>query len=542
MSEIAASQSRPLSARANIERIAASAAWLAPCALFLIALMPRIWVVWFNRFDGLYGQDSYAYFDYARQLFSALNRGQAPPPFWWPLGYPALLNLSFVILGTSVHSAQIITIVSGSLVAPITYLLARETIPGSRWNLGGLVAGAIVAFGGQLVQSSVVIMADAPASMSASLSAWLLLRYRRTAYLPTLALSAMGMSFAVITRWENLGFVLAWFAALIAVSLQRDRDSTGRSFPSRLRTTALPLLISMGLAAAVLLPQLASQVLNTAPLAGQSWLEGWSPYNLFGRSFDTVDGHFEYSLPVALFYAQVFFHPAYLFPLLTPFMIIGAWVFAKRLRLDPSPFILVVGWITVMYMFLAGIPYENFRFGLGFLVPTAVLAGTGTVWVWGGLTGRRSTAHSPLQMRFNTTAPRLALFVVLALALGGTAAWESRVLNPVLSEKQMELSDAQWLASRLPPSAVIYTFGVTEALKEYSTLDAKDLSEETPDRIVADVRANAPAYLFVDVRNIETQWRGQVLAKNLKTLYDQLNPVEMDRTGTYTLFRVGAVP
>jgi hypothetical protein len=542
MTEIAVRQSRPMPGRASLDRIAASSAWLAPCALFLIALGPRVWLAWSSGFDGLYGQDAYAYYDYARRMFAALSQAQMPPPFWWPLGYPALLSFGFLILGTSVRSAQIITLVSGALAAPLTFLLAREAMHGPRANLAGLVAGAIVALGGQLVQSSIVIMADAPAVILTAFSAWLLLRYRRSGFVSTLALSAVGMAFAVITRWENLGFAVVWLGATLAPRRHQTRKGSGASFVADMRNSASPLLISLGLAAIVSLPQLAYQFQNAAPFAGQSWLQGWSPANLYGRSFDTVDGHFNYALPVALFYAQVIFHPAYLFPLLTPFLIVGAWLFAKRIRVDPGPFIILVGWIGVFYLFLAGIPYENFRFGLAFFVPAAVLAGAGVGWTWERLTERPSRVSPSVGGELFSTRSHFALFALIVIALIGMAGWEQRVLEPVLQQKQMELSDTQWLAARLPRSAVLYTFGVTEALNTYSTLGARDLSEEKPDRIVADFKANPSSYLFVDVANIETQWRGQLLEQNLHTLRDQAGLGELGKIGSFTLFLVGAAP
>ena len=50
-------------------------------------------------FDGLYGQDAFAYFQYASGPFrDALASGQATlPAFSWPIGYPlAVVAMSFV--------------------------------------------------------------------------------------------------------------------------------------------------------------------------------------------------------------------------------------------------------------------------------------------------------------------------------------------------------------------------------------------------------------------------------------------------------------
>ncbi len=236
MAEIAAPRPRRLRAPTVRDWVAVSSALSIPCVLFLLAAAPRVFFVWHNGFDGLYGQDAYAYYDYARQMYSALSHAQLPPPFWWPLGYPALLNLSFLLLGVSVRAAQAITLASGAAIAPLTYFLAREAVGARRGQVAGLVAGLILALSGQAVQSSVVIMSDAPALMWATLSAWLLLRYRRTDSFGTVALSGVAMALAVITRWENLGFALVWLGASLTPRFFSRNTS---SSPRRMISTSL---------------------------------------------------------------------------------------------------------------------------------------------------------------------------------------------------------------------------------------------------------------------------------------------------------------
>ena len=540
MTEFAAPRPRVLPARASPDWVVASYVWLVPFGLFLLALVARVFFVWRESFDGLYGQDAYAYYDYAKQMYAALSHAELPPPFWWPFGYPALLSFGFLFLGTSVRSAQIITLISGAMVAPLTFLLSREAIRGPRANLAGLVAGGIVALGGQLIQSSVVIMADAPALMWATLSAWLLIRYRRSGGIAVLSLSAVAMSLALISRWENLGFALVWLAATLVPGPARGRHGEDTSNQLDLRKSGPALLIALGLAAIVVLPQVIYQVESASPLAGQSWLEGWSLANALASSFDTIDGHFDYALPVAVFYAQVFFHPAFLFPLLTPFLFVGAWLFLEQIRSQASTSILLLGWILLMYVFLAGIPYENFRFGLGFIVPVAVLAGKGAAWAWGKLSEEQLPYPRAVGVKHLKRAYSIAPLALVGISLVGTVLWESRVLQPVLAEKEMELAAARWVSARLPSSSSLYSFGVTEALQAYSTLDVKDLSEESPAQIAADAQTEARRYLFVDVSNIETQWRGRSLDQNLSALRGRLGLQEMGRLGRFTLFYIGA--
>jgi Dolichyl-phosphate-mannose-protein mannosyltransferase len=520
--------------------IAIQSTSLGVAALFLLALAPRLLLIYANRFDGLYGQDAYAYYDYARLLFGVLSQHEMPPPFWWPLGYPALLNFGFLVFGTTIHAAQFTTLVSGALAAPVTFLLTREVVGGPRANLAGLVAGAIVAMSGQMVQSSIVVMADAPALMWAALGAWLLIRHRRTNDTCSLIISAAATAFAVVTRWENLGFAAVWVAAYLVPDAPLPESDKSGYFSVLPNRRILPMLVAAGLAGLILVPQIVYNLTSSAPLAGQSWLEGWSPLNSFARSFDNVDGHFDYVLPVALFYAQVLFHPAYIFPLLTPFLFLGAWQLAKKLRSEPSAFVLIFGWIAAFYVFLAGIPYENFRFGLGFFVPAACLTGIGVAWAWGKSLQRPLPFRGPgvsMPPLRHISYPVLGL---AAIALIGTAGWEPRVLQPVLAEKEMELADVKWLPPHLQGGAVLYAFGVTEALQNYTRLKVKDLSEESPNLVVPDMRSDMPAYLFVDVDNIDTQWRGMPLQKTLHTIRDELGWSEIDHIGRFSLILVGA--
>lgn len=100
-------------ARALVMRIV-RAKWFAPLCLFALALFVRVVPIFQHSFDGLYGQDAYAYFEYARELFAALSQARVPPPFWWSLGYPFLLDAAFLFGGMNAASAQGITMLYGA--------------------------------------------------------------------------------------------------------------------------------------------------------------------------------------------------------------------------------------------------------------------------------------------------------------------------------------------------------------------------------------------------------------------------------------------
>lgn len=484
--------------------------WLAPLCLLLLALAVRGGLVLQHPFDGLYGQDAYAYYQYARGLWAALQHLQFPPAFWWPLGYPALLDAGFALGGVNIATAQITTLLCGALVAPLAFALAYEAAPAQK-TAAGWIAGLVCALGGQLVQSSIVIMADAPALMFATLGAWLLLRYARTRVLATLILASFATGMAVWVRWQNLLFAAAWFAALALA----EWNSARLSIKGIAR-----LFLAFGIVVLVLSPQLYFRNMTNAPLAGSSWLEGWSWTNFFGRMFDNVDGHFEYALPVALFYGQIVAHPAYLVVMLTPFFFIGAGKLVLEIRSFAPAAVLLLGWIAGMYFFLAGIPYENFRFPLGFFAPLSVLAGIGAGWVWA---------------RWNSKSARVLVAAWIAVALLVTAVWQPRVLAPVWESKALQLAHARWLENRVLPDALVYTMGIDGALQEYTTLQIADLWDLDP----AKLNPDTPAYLYVDTNNLNTQWRGRLPDQLLRVLTETYFMHPLESYDGWTLFRIG---
>lgn len=501
---------------------------LPPVAVFGVALLVRLVPILRNSFDGLYGQDAYAYYDYARDLFTALTHLQPPPPFWWPLGYPVLLNVAFLVGGVNVVSAQAVTVLCGALVAPFAFALTYEAAPRPYKTFAAIVAGLICAVAGQLVQSSVVIMADAPALMFATLGAWLLLRYARTRHLITLCVAALAVGFAVWIRWQNLIFAAAWVAAFLLIELAPNPNAETKT---PLKLEIFHVVLALALIGLVLSPQIFVRFASDAPLAGQSWLEGWGIRNAFARSFDNVDGHFDYALPVAVFTAQVFAHPAYLFALFLPFLLIGV-ALVKPSRSTRRPLsqetskvlqlaliTLLLGWTLAMFLFLAGIPYENFRFMLGLFTPLGVFSGLGAGWLWN---------------RWRASRLRFALVGWIAVALLVMLLWEPRVLAPVLDIKAQELAQAQWLQQNIPNDGVLWTLGLDGPLQTYTFLHTAELWGKSAD----DLRATAPAYLFVDVSNLETQWRDKSPGLLFTQLHDSGHLYSIATYGTFTLFRI----
>lgn len=480
-----------------------------PLILFLIALILRVAAIVYWQFDGLYGQDPYAYYRQALAIVDRLPQAQPPPAdFFWPNGYPLLMALFTLLTGQQPLAGQLAALLCGSLLPPLAYLICKElwpNEPGSR--SAGILAGLIIAVAGQPILSSVVIMADMPALFWAALAAWSALKAGqpgRSTWWLLLAGASLGL--AIISRWVYLLAVPA-LAGYVLFGLSRRR----------LRWwTPLPVIAGGGL---ILTPQLWLTLSGPGNLA-HSWLVGWHPANFLSRQFENIDGHFSYPLPVGVYYAQPAGHPAYIFPLLGLAGLWAIWRLAQTRQW--AALILLAGWAGPVYLFLGGIPYQNFRFGLTLYLPLALLTGYGLADILNRLRGRL-----------------LALArLIIALSLLGMLAWSYPMLNNFLSAQNYGKAVARQVELTLPPQATLITFGLTLTFQHYTrlnTLELFHLDEAALDRLL---QSHAPLYLLLDVGNIETQWRDKLPRHNYRWLVEHSMLVQAGRFPPYTLFKV----
>ncbi len=363
-------------------------------ALFVISLCFRLVLSLPTQFDGLYGQDAYAYYDYAQSIRNSLHSATALPPFFWPLGYPALIALVQTIVGTQPSTAQFINVLLGASLSPLVYQLAREL---GINHFGGVAAALIMAVCGQALQSSIVIMSDIPALFWAALSALSLVRYLRLLSIrpsPSwLILASITLMIAVITRW--LYILLGIPFALTLLVAWRGRIHW---------RTAGYVLLAVSL---VYLPQFIFSHTNPAPTLNHQWVEGWAPANIINSSFTNVDGHFDYEKPNALYYAQPYYDDYYLSPLLTIFVVIGLWGMYQR---GIWKLILIASWALLPYLFLAGIPYQNIRFSLIVVPAVALLAGSGLE-----TTTNFFRRIKPKRISFNVAQPLFTIILLIGL-------------------------------------------------------------------------------------------------------------------------------
>ncbi|MHB8627902.1 MAG: ArnT family glycosyltransferase [Aggregatilineales bacterium] len=515
-----------------------------------------------NQFDGLYGQDPYAYYDYGQQIKQLITHGQGLGYMYWPLGYPALISFGFLAGGVSASIAQMVSIVCAAGAAVFTGLLTVECAQAfgfaRRWALlGGVVAWALITVSGQAVQSGIVVMSDMPGLFWATLSAWALTVYLRTQrhYPAWIALSAFALAWATMTRWQYAGLALPW--ALACLWTWRKRGTWQRRWKHGALAVGVGLLI--------LTPQIIYTAQHPDPALRHEWLQGWSPANAFERDFVTADGTFHYDQPIAVYYLSPLTSPYYLDSLFVPVIGLGVLLVVMRMwhrkanALTPGPSptsesgessadttpllpsygrggrgvraaILLFGWIGVQYGFLAGIPYQNIRFALSFFPPLIVFGGVGVAWLFCTAARLRGVWRIGLGAGI-VGAIGYGLLATLLVASG--------LVSGFVANKDRDLAAVRWIESLIPePNATVYMLDLTLTIQHYSTLKPVQIYYETPESMAARLPGDRPAYALFNVWTTEHQWQGKTPWIIYHWLLDQPGLTEIGQYSVYTLYRV----
>ncbi len=99
---------------------------IALLALFAVSFGLRFYAASALHFDGLYGQDPYAYYNYGYQIREAVAQLKMPGPFYWPLGYPVVVAIGFALSGEQPLGPQLLTMLAGAGISVMAFLLTVE--------------------------------------------------------------------------------------------------------------------------------------------------------------------------------------------------------------------------------------------------------------------------------------------------------------------------------------------------------------------------------------------------------------------------------
>lgn len=515
--------------------------------IFLLALAVRLHLRNQFEFDGLYGQDAFAYFEYGQEVREAVQEMRTPGPMYWPLGFPILLAAGFAIGGENEQVAQNLVLVLSAVIPVLVYAFMGDVLPLIRWSkksgrIAGLTSAFILIFSGQVLQSSVVVMADVPALFWATFSLWALGCYfqktgRRQRH-GWIALAAFALAMATITRW--LYGLLAVPYALSCIVWWRQRRGG--------QILALPLhnpnpfwwdgMIAVVVGILVILPQLLHSRSNPVAVIDHAWLRDWNIENALKNEFETPDGSFEYDEVVARYYAKATYDGWYIHPLFTAAMGIGFLILLRqawRNRAAVALFILLVGWAVAAYGFLAGIPYQNVRFSLAYILPLVILAGIGVA----GVSQKIQQLSSVSLLRPISLAAQAFIVLVVLIAAQSPQPKAQDTVAWLVEHKDDDYGAVQWAASTIPEGSTVYVLELWPMMRHYvPQVRTVQIYYETPQSMKQRLSEDRPAYLLLDMWAINHQWVGENPAEIYTTLAEEPGLFRVGRYGNYALYRV----
>ncbi len=492
-------------------------------ALALVVLAAVAWVLRIAvglGDDGLGGQDPWAYLDATRAIGAWLHGTAGPPTgYFWPLGYP-MLGAALSAFGVDEALAlRSISQALGAATAPVVAAAVVAWRPDAAaprlallGRIDGLIAGVVVACGAAATLAGAAVMADATMLFWLAIAAWLLGLAHDKRGVAAWALAALAIGAAIVTRQAAVCVVPAAAWALLRAWRQR--------------TLTLPAALAV-VAIGALLPLLQLAVDPTRPGAlDHAWLQLWRPWNAVRSSFDTVDGHMDSAWPQGLFAAFAWLHPGYLAPpgaLLVGLGLRAAWRDGHR------DAVRVLGaWSLTGWAMLAGMPHQNFRFGLALLVPSAIGFGLGAAAAL-----RPDISAAPGGSWSMARPVRLLVLLGVALTLAWTMAWTPRMaarhldaraarralVAEVAAEVRRRSADLAADGER-PRAPLVVALELTADLQRRAELDVVEIATLGDDDLqrLREAAARRPLFLVVDDATMRRQWAGTAIASRFARL------------------------
>lgn len=483
-----------------------------------IVALPVVVALRLHAFDGLYGQDAFAYVGYALgPLRAAILAGQATPEFALPPGYPLLVALASLVLGPSDVVATGVSLAAGASIPPLVGLLVLELWPAADRRIA-ILAALVAAVTGQLWQSSAVAMADTPALAAATLGAVATCRFHRTGRARWLLVGAAALAFAIEIRLVYGAVALA-FAGLAIARLRSDpRLSRG----AKVVLGDAAALVALLVLSPMLWPMVAAAASGAhVPFTVELGVAPFDPSTPIRSAFETADGRLEYGLPMAAWLALQPLQPYWLgaLGLVVPVGVLDVLRSRPRRAVELA---VLVAWPGLMALVLVFYPYQNPRFVLGLLPPLAVLVACGVAGLWTRLE-RRPVARGVL-----------AVAVAILIVANGALAW--RHVDAFTARQAADLAAIRQLAAEIPAGASVVSLGATATLR-HDGLDVTELFGLGLPQADA-ITAGGPTYVLVGADAMTGQWAGTPTGLAFDHLRRAPRFAEVDRAGAWTLFAI----
>lgn len=483
--------------------------------LFVLSFIFRLLLIIVFRFDGLYGQDAYAYLEFSKKFYEAITQFQIPPNFYWPIGYYLFTSVITIFMSGNIDLAGLlVSLNSGSLCAGFVFLLAYELASEfdkkQRIRLS-LYAGLITAFSPILVKQSIVIMSDSLGLMFAAWGMWQFVKYFNEGRSKNVVFAFIMFSFAVMTRYAFALLVVPALAYLIFnLSVQK---------PLR-RKYIKDVLIASLIGLIIFAPQLYyifSHGVSYFQYEGEhgTWAAGWNVLNFFKNEFMTFDGTKHYKLWNSLYYLSPAFHPMYLLIFGIPFLS-GLYLLVKKKQ--NGILILMLGWIAAYYLYLSGNPFQSLRYTMSFLPAMAIIS-----------------AYGLAEINIKSLYKNIFLYAGLVLFI----LYVVYHISAFTEQKNSELEVVNFVKSGIPGNSTIFAFDITLAVNHYTDFEAEEFFNNSEEQIKNKIDSSAgDTYIILPVKSIITQWKGLPLEKKYDFLRSNYPLQTVTQVNRFTIFNI----
>lgn len=406
--------------------------WLLKYYWAIIPLIGWLIVRYMFGFDGLYGQDAYAYLLHAREWRSFLLGGVLPGYFFWPPNYSIIGGVLAITFDSEFVSLQLISVLSLMGSGYFADRIIRETTElneGVRLafvTLGLLLSPYIFRLGMQG-------MSDMMTMCFLLGSFWFFHRTITNSGTNSMIGFSIFTALALTSRYPSI------VVLIIPIIVTGYTLLSSRKFGI--------LMIGLLAGSVILIPAIAWKWQWVEIWASANNFDGlydWSVSNFFRAEFHRKDSFTSHLLPNILFNLSAWLHPGLLLftVVLFPFL--------------PNRAMTTFRW-TILYsilayiLFLSGVPFQNSRV-LTFIFPLILIF---MAPAFGKFVELMNCQRFPIKSLFA---------IALVIQVGLTA----RALKPSVELAQFENELVDWIGSD-HPTKTIYTSAFSQLFDAHET-------------------------------------------------------------------------
>jgi hypothetical protein len=307
--------------------------------LFLSLLLALFTVRVISGFNGLYGQDAYEYLRYTNRLTLFFQKGLNPGEFFWPVGYPFIASLLNLIINNGAASLQAVSLISYLLSVIYLYKILKLLNINNKAELYVILFFCSSPF---IFRAAFLIMAESLSVMCITALTYYIIQYSKNYELKNFTLAVLFITLSAVTRYADFVITIIPSVFLLIKFLKHFKFKT--------------LLSGVLIIILILLPHILIYQRHSMNFLRHEWLKEWSLNNYFLRGFYTNNGYESYSLINILYPFANLIYPEFIFCGLIFIVFIGIKDFKSNyLKIFTAS-------LLVYYGFLAGIPYQNYRF------------------------------------------------------------------------------------------------------------------------------------------------------------------------------------